>query len=333
MGSDDLLVVDDIILKESPSLVPAVAELACRKLIIGRLSDADSARRAILLQSAAVVDREQVTGELVSAVRALFDPPPRRDPQVMAIYSAKGGVGKSTLALNLAWGLAIHSEFDVALIDCDPLGDIGAMIQDRPGATLSDLVRGLEEGMDDEVALQSVYRVKTLGLTIIPGDPNPGGAVQLQSGDLERVLRLVRSTHAYVVLDLPTGLTDINLTALDNATDIFVIAAPERVTLGTVRRSLDVLRRFYADKLVVLLNRADSDTGLGDLQIQEALGQPVQYLLPSGGSVPVRASNQGRPLVLFDPKNPLAKAIIAMTQEIVGEREGIRRRPRRWFIR
>ncbi|PSR23938.1 MAG: hypothetical protein C7B45_01240 [Sulfobacillus acidophilus] len=329
----DLLIVDDAILSEAPGLVQSVADLPCRKLLIGSLSDMEAARRALTLQSTAIVEADRVNDDLVAVVKALLDPPVTREPWVAAIYSAKGGVGKSTLALNLAWALAMYSEFNVALIDCDPLGDIGAMIQERPGATLSDLVRGLGAGMDDDRALQSLYRVQALGLTIIPAEPNAQRALELRSADLERVLALVRQTHGYVVLDLPIGLTDLNLTALDHATDIIVMAAPERVTLGTVRRSLDILHRFYSGKIAVLLNRADSDTGLTDGDIEQALAHPVQYVLPSGGSSPVRASNTGRPLVLFDPKNPLAKSIIAMAQEIAGQREGVRRRPRRWLIR
>jgi len=78
------------------------------------------------------------------------------------------------------------------------------------------------------------------------------------------------------------------------------------------------------------LNRADSNTGVGIDEVERALGQKVRYVLRSGGAGPVRAANHGRPLVMSDPKNPLAKSLSAIAQDMVNVREGARRR-RRWF--
>lgn len=333
LKAEDVLIVDDHLMRETPSLIPPLANLSCRKMVIGSLADSEIARRALLLDAVSVIDPARIAEELSLALTGLDVAVEKLDSWVVAVYSAKGGVGKSTAALNLAWGLALESEFDVALVDCDPLGDIGAMIQDKPGANLMDLVRGINSGMAEEKVLQTLYHVNPLGLTIVPAAPNPHDTEGLNPHDLERMVGLIKEDHAYVVLDLATGFTDINLAALDAASQIVVVAAPERVTLTTVRRSLDVLRRFYPDKLALLLNRADSDTGLSAEEVAEMLGQPIRYTLPSGGSGPVRASNRGRPLVLAEPKNPLARAFMDMAQEVVGPREGARRRPRRWFVR
>lgn len=329
----DVLVLDDGILESAPGLLDEVSRIPGLKVTLGRLSDAGAARRALALGAVSLIEETGLDQEL-PRILAGFEEPEKSpfEPCVIAVYSAKGGVGKSTIALNLAWGLALHSEFPVALVDGDPLGDIGAMIQDKPGASLADVVRGLKSGLSEAKALQSLHTIKGLSLTVVPAASDPRQASQVQAEDLGRVLDALTKTHAYVVLDLATGLTDWNLTAMDRSDQILVLAAPERVTLGSIRRALDILARLYQDKLAVLLNRADSDTGMDVPEVEALLDHRVDQVLPSGGSAPVRAANRGRPLVLMDPKNVLARALLDMSKETVATREGSRRRPRRWIL-
>ncbi|NMP24438.1 AAA family ATPase [Sulfobacillus harzensis] len=330
--SDHLLIIDDRLLSANPGLVGSVAALPCQKLLVGNLKEADTARRALTLEAVNLLGDRELAGELPRLLASLQEPPEApRDGLVLSVYSAKGGVGKSTVALNLAWALALQSSQAVALVDCDPLGDIGAMIQDKPGATVADAVRGIRNGLDPEKTIQSLHRVKGLNLTILPAASTLAESELVDAEGLDTLIRLVRSHHAYVVMDLPTGLTDLNLTAMDLSSRIMVLAAPERVTLGTVSRGLDLLSQFYGDRIAVALNRADSDTGLSQAEAADILGMGITMVLPSGGAGPVRAANRGRPLVLAEPKNPLARALLGLATDLVAEREGVRRRPRRWL--
>ncbi len=332
-NSRDVLVLDDGILASTPGLLDEVSRIPGFKITIGRLSESGSARRALALGALSVVEEASLEQELPRILVGLQEPEKSPfEPYVIAVYSAKGGVGKSTIALNLAWALALHSEFPVALVDGDPLGDIGAMIQDKPGASLADVVRGLKSGLSEAKALQSLHTIKGLSLTVVPAASDPRQADQVRAEDLGQFLGAITKTHAYVVLDLATGLSDWNLTAMDRSDQILVLAAPERVTLGSVKRALDILIHLYREKLAVILNRADSDTGMDLPEVEEVLGYSVHHVLPSGGSAPARAANRGRPLVLMDPKNLLARALLSLAQEMVAAREGSRRRPRRWIL-
>ena len=331
--ADDLLIIDDDTLGDVPGLVAAIGELPCRKVLVGAVADAAAARRALLLKALYMVDRQRALEELGELLKGLIPIPTPMKSWLGAIYSAKGGVGKSTIALNLAWALALRSERNVALVDVDPLGDIGAMIQEKPGATLVDLVEGLRSGLAEDKALLSLYRVKALGLTVVPASLEARPDTGIAPEDLERVLTILKENYDYIILDLATGLTDLNLAALDAVEKILVVAAPERVALLAVRRSLDIFRRLYPAKLELVLNRADSDTGLGDEEVEDALSSPIRYRFPSGGSSPARAANRGRPLILADARNPLSRAFVEMAQDITGEREGVHRRLRHWFGR
>lgn len=328
----DVLLIDDGVLRENPGLIQSFARLTGRKIVLAPVRDADAARRALALAAVNMVDAGQIAEELRPLLRSLDDQPDAPlETVVISVYSAKGGVGKSTLALNLAWALARQSDYRVALIDWDPLGDIGAMIQEKPGVSVVDVTRGLSGGLAPEKALQSLFTIRGIGLTIVPAPLGLHDGNDIGAEDVHALVEAVRGEYAYVVLDLATGLSDINLAALDVSDHVLVLAAPERVTLATVARALAVLRGFYEDKLSLVLNRGDTDTGLERPEVEGILHQEIRYVLSSGGSGPVRASNKGRALVVIEPKNALARSITAIAQELVSAREGSRRRSRRWF--
>ncbi|MCY0878470.1 MAG: P-loop NTPase [Firmicutes bacterium] len=331
--SGDLLIVDDGLLADNAALVEQIARLPCRKALLGAADDLTVARRALQIRSVEIVPPGEVAAQLPKLAAQFLEPDdaapaPRR---LWAMFSSKGGIGKTTLALNFAWAVATYSAHRVALVDFDPLGDVGAMLPRMPSTTLVDVVDSLEAGLGSEAVINSLYQVPDIGLTIVPADSSPERSQRMTAAQVGVVLDLLEAHHAYVVADMATGLSDINLALLDRADEIWVLTAPEKVTLLPLMRSLPILRTLYRDKLVVVVNRSDSETGLETDEIGEMLGQPVVYALPSGGVGPVVAANQGRPLVAMDPSNPLARAIVHIARDQVTRFEGPRRNtPRLW---
>ena len=207
----------------------------------------------------------------------------------------------------------------------DMFGDIGSMLLERPPISIVDVIQELENGMSADKALQSLFTSMELGLTIVPSSTNPQRAEIIRTEHITQVINLVKTTHAYVILDLPTGLTENNLAALDAANRIVVVALPEQVTLKTVARSMDILEKIYADRLTIALNRTDSGTGLNSDDVSRILGRPVSFSLASGGTGPVKFSNQGVPLVQADRSNALSADILRMANHFVTESEGLHR--------
>ncbi|MCY0899847.1 MAG: P-loop NTPase [Firmicutes bacterium] len=325
--SGDLLVVDDGLLADNGALVEQLARLACQKVLMGSVDDLAVARRALQLKSVEIVAPRDLA-EMVPQLAAQFLAPDDAAPlprRLWAMFSSKGGIGKTTLALNFAWAMAMQSAHRVALADFDGLGDVGAMLPRVPSTSLVDVVESLEAGLSTDAVMNSLYQVPEMGLTIVPADASPERSQRITAAQVSAVLDLLQAHHAYVVADMATGLSDVNLAILDRADEIWVITAPEKVTLLPLMRSLPILRTLYPEKLVIVVNRSDSETGLGTADIADMLGQPVSYALPSGGVGPVVAANQGRPLVMTEPSNALARAISNMAREQVTRFEGPRR--------
>lgn len=324
-GPSDILIVEDQLLKDNQSVQSTFARLTCRKFLIGITHDLACARRAISLGAVDVVEEATAGQEIMALLEPYVRNEVDRPSEVIAVYSAKGGVGKTTLALNLAWAMADMTSHPVALLDMDIFGDIGSMLLERPPISIVDVIQGLENGMSEDKALQSLFMSKKLGLTIVPASTNPQQAEIIRRDHISQVINMVKTTHAYVILDLPAGLTENNLAALDAADQIVVVALPEQVSLKTVARSMEILERLYAERLTIALNRTDSGTGITSDDVGRMLGRSVSFSLASGGVAPVKYSNQGIPLVQADRKNALSVDILRMANYFVTESEGLHR--------
>jgi pilus assembly protein CpaE len=126
-------------------------------------------------------------------------------------------------------------------------------------------------------------------------------------------------------VDTAPGFNDINVAALDFADDILLMLTPEVITVRTVKQALDLFWngfRYPPSKVRLVMNRGGSMTGLEPDDIAEALGTPVRYVLPSDGNWPVKAANQGVPLLLYQAESQLARAVRGMAQDLFEETEG-----------
>ncbi|MCY0885228.1 MAG: hypothetical protein OWV35_05010, partial [Firmicutes bacterium] len=156
---------------------------------------------------------------------------------------------------------------------------------------------------------------------ILPAPLEPQEAEDVRADQVVRILQLLRQHYSYVIIDTAPGYTEVNVAALDFADLILLVCMPDVVTLRTVSQALRLFLegfRYPKEKVRVVLNRAGSHTGVEAPEIAAALGTPVDYLLPSDGAWPVKASNQGRPLVLLEPHSLFAEAIGDLARDLTG---------------
>jgi pilus assembly protein CpaE len=243
------------------------------------------------------------------------------DHQVVAVFSPKGGAGRTTLATNLA--LALHKETNqrVALLDANlQFGDVGVLLNLNPkNKSVLDAVEGGEPDVD---IIESVMIDHSTGLRVLLAPPSPEGADLVTPAYLRKIVDTLRETHDWVIVDLPSGLNDHSLTVLDAADQILVVAALEITTIKNVRLFLEVADQldYERSKLRLVINRSDASQGIRIGDVEASIRRSVDGTIVSDGRLAVLAVNRGVPFVVSHPESPLARDVTALARTVAGEK-------------
>ena len=245
-----------------------------------------------------------------------------REGKVVTIFSAKGGVGKTTLATNLAAYLA-STGARTLLIDLDLMfGDVAISLQLSPAHSMRDVAA--MQGRLDEQAIRSVVTThEDSGLDVIPAPADPGDADRVPASVVEELLRVTRIHYDYVLVDTPPNLTEHVLTACDLSDLTLLIATLDIPAVKNLRIAINTLDTLGASKdaRAVVLNRSDAKVGLRAEDVEVALKHSIASHVPTSMSVP-SSVNRGVPVVLDEPRSPVAAAFRAVADREIRQRFG-----------
>ncbi|WP_446666291.1 AAA family ATPase [Flexivirga sp. B27] len=228
---------------------------------------------------------------------------------VVTVFSAKGGVGKTTVAVNTAAHLAAGGA-KTLLVDLDLMfGDVGICLQLPPTTSIMDLV-AMTGHLDAQGLASVVEQHESTGLDVLVAPHDPADAERVPAELVTELIRLARTSYDYVVLDMPPSMPEHVLGAFD-LSDLLVLVStldiPAVKNLRLATTTLDALGAPQQNRLLVL-NRADLKVGLSVKDVEAALQQPVSLRLPNAMSVPA-ASNRGVVLTVDEPKDAFAVAL------------------------
>lgn len=244
-----------------------------------------------------------------------------RDGRVLTVFSPKGGVGKTTMAVNLSLALA-RTRADVCVVDLDlAFGDVAITLQVIPEHTITDAAES-EEDLDYQL-LQRLLTRHSSGISILAAPTHPEGRDLVTASLTRRVVETLRRNFDYVVIDTPPGFDDQVLGALDETDECVIVATLDVPTTKNTKVALETLDllRLVPNHRHLVLNRADEEVGLSLANVEEILGMRVSVSLPSSTAV-ASATNQGRPIVLSKPDHPVSKAIMVLAHQLTEDRAG-----------
>jgi pilus assembly protein CpaE len=231
------------------------------------------------------------------------------DARVITVFAAKGGVGKTTLASNIAVALAAGGVRRVGLIDLDlAFGDVAIMLQLVPERSIADAV-GLGDKLD-ETSVRAMLTPYAPGLDTLLAPAGPAEAERVTQGLVADVLRVAKGMFDFLVVDTPPQFTDHVLTALDASHVHVLLTTPDIPSLKNLRITLDTfdLLDLPKESRVVVLNRSDAKVGLTAADIERVIRAPIMAHVPSSRDVPV-SINRGVPIMVDNPQHPVSKAI------------------------
>jgi pilus assembly protein CpaE len=230
--------------------------------------------------------------------------------RVVTVFSTKGGAGKSVISSNLAVILAQRSDRPVVLIDADlQFGDIAVMLKLAPQHTIVDAVSSLER-LDPAMLQSLLVEHEPSGLLVLPAPLEPAFADQIGAAEMVRIVEVLRTFCAYVIIDTPAYFNDVVLGLIEISDDVLLVAGMDIPNIKNVKIGLQTLRLLNTpmEKLRLVLNRANSKVKLDVGEVERTLQVQADALIPSDVVVP-QAVNKGAPVVLSAPKAGVSRAL------------------------
>jgi pilus assembly protein CpaE len=239
-----------------------------------------------------------------------------RDGKVITVFSAKGGVGKTTFSTNIAAYLATTGS-KVLLVDLDlAFGDVAISLQMLPTTSIMDLVS--MAGHIDEQGLASVVTRHSSGLDAAAAPSDPSDADRIPGSTISELLRVAKTVYDFVIIDTPPAFTEHVLAAFDNSDLLVLIATLDIPAVKNLRLSLDTLDLLGTpkDSRLVVLNRSDAKVGLRAEDVVTAIRQDIALMVPTSPAVPASV-NKGIPLVIDEPRHAVSVAFKELTEKFL----------------
>ena len=263
----------------------------------------------------AAVSRARVTWE---AIRGPADAGGDRNGKVITVFSPKGGVGKTTVAVNLAVALSGSGAARVCLVDLDlAFGDVAITLQLIPEHTIAEAI-GTEEHLD--FALLETLLTRHENCSILAAPTHPEAKDRISPALIRRILRVLRRHFDYIVVDTSPSFDDQVLHAFDETDECILVATLDVPTVKNMKVAIETLDGLdlVRGHRHLLLNRADDEVGLSSANVETLLKMPVATALPTALAV-ANATNHGRPIVLSRPDHPVSKALIRLATSLTSE--------------
>ncbi len=240
-----------------------------------------------------------------------------RGSTILAICGATGGVGTTSLAVNLGCALAADPRNTVALIDIDMcLGDADVFLDSIPDYTLVDVAQNVTR-LDFTLLKRSLTKHSS-GLYLLPRPVQLEDVQHVTADDLRRVIGLLKATFSHVIIDCSKSYSAIDMVALEMATHVLLVTQLDLPCLRNVVRLMMSFSQMNSmkDKVKIIVNRGGLDNQIGLKRAQETIGREIFWQLPNDFRTMVEVRNNGVPLIEQAPKAPITLAILGLAEAI-----------------
>jgi pilus assembly protein CpaE len=267
-------------------------------------------------------EREKA-GRAMAVAQASRPLDPTEEGQVVAVFSPKGGVGRTTIAVNLAVAAASEMGKKVTLVDASfQFGDVAVLLNLNPkDKSMAELVPQLDEGHDPD-SVEAFTQTHSSGIHVLLAPPSPEMAELITPAGVKHVIEILRQHSELVVVDCAAWFNDTLLGILDTADVVLTVLTLEITSIKNIRLFLEVAEQLgYSHKIRLVLNRADTTLGIRVADVEHSIGRKVDHTIVSDGRAVVYALNRGVPFVLSNRESQVSQDVFRLAASIVGNRE------------
>ena len=321
-------IVDGASIKQLSIDVPELPILA-----ISARGDGQAILQALRCGAREFITAPVVLEELMTALHRLHRDNPGRatapgeqtqnsrvESQVIAVIGSRGGVGCTSIAVNLGATLAQDPNNSVAIIDLDlALGDADVSLDLVADYTLADVVLNIDR-LDMQFLKRSLSKHSS-GVSLLPHPVQLDDAELIREDHLQRVIGLLKASYTHLVLDLSKSFSANDKTAMRMADVVLLVAQLDLSSLRNVVRMMQSLNcdESIVGKVQVVLNRVGSENDIPIQKAEETIGQAMFYQIPNDPRAVNDSHNDGIPLVQAAPKSKVQQAIVGLAQSLTGK--------------
>ncbi len=332
MPDIDGITATDMIRKRSPYI---------QVVILSVQSDQNYMRKAMLAGARDFLTKPPLGDELISAIRragemahaervkgahqqiaaaagapnAVAGFGPISKGKMMTVYSPKGGVGCTTVAVNLA--IALNNEDTrVALVDANlQFGDVAIFVNEQGKNTILELAPRVDE-LEPDVVEEILINHGPSGLRILAAPQRPEMADKISTDQFSKVVQYLQRMYAYVVVDTSHILSDVVLSMFDISDVIVLLTTQEIPAIKNTRLFLDLLQTIGVgkDRVVFAMNRYDKRIGITPERVSENLKHEISVAIPLDEKVVITAVNRGVPFMLDNKAQPVGRGILSLAR-------------------
>jgi pilus assembly protein CpaE len=302
--------------------------------------EADYLRRSMLAGAREFLVKPFSSDELTASIRQVWTrekeklsrfapvvaaPEPRSNgsgepASVVALFSPKGGVGRTTVSVNMAVAAAQEGK-RVALVDASfQFGDVGVLLNLNPrNKSIADLASEIQSGEVYD-SLDGFLVAHSSGVKVLLAPPTPEQAELVNPAAVKTVLQTLRGEHDLIVVDCPSSFNESTLAVLDEADLILTLLTLEITSVKNMRLFLEVCEQlgYGPEKIRLVLNRADSTLGIRVADVEHSIGRKVDHTIVSDGRSVVYALNRGVPFFLSNREAQVSQDIQRLAAAVTG---------------
>ncbi len=240
----------------------------------------------------------------------------------IAIFSTKGGVGKTLIATNLAVSLARNYTQRVCLIDLDlqVFGDMARMLDLNPQKSMLDLIHQLKK-QPEGIKKEGFFTKSSQGVDFFPGVLRPQQAPHLEGEKIKDVFTLLDKDYDYIIVDVGKSFSEVLVHTLNQANLILLVVTPDILSIYQTKWALDTLQflHFPLAMIKIILNRAESASSISWQEVSVSLPVDIISRMPSEGKMVGQALNRSIPVVIDSPRTKIALSIKELARELTAQ--------------
>jgi pilus assembly protein CpaE len=239
--------------------------------------------------------------------------------KVISVFSPKGGVGTTTVAVNLA--IALHNEDTrVVLVDANlQFGDVAVFLNEQGKNTITEIAPRIEE-LDAETLEEIMIKHEGSGIHVLAAPQKPEYAEKVSAEQFGRVIQMLKQLYSYVVVDTSSTLTDVTLTAIDSSDAVVVVTTQEIPAIKNVSLCLDLLQSLGVSRehVVLTINRFDKRIAITPERVGKNLKQEVAAVIPLDEKIVINAVNRGVPFMIDNKNQLVTRGVYALAEAVRG---------------